>query len=336
MTKEQMLHIIYQGECETTEFKQSFNKEVIETIVAFANTKGGDILIGVNDKGSIIGTTINEETIQKWANEIKQTTEPSIFPAIADYEVNKNTVVCLKVDEFPLKPVSFKGKYYTRVHNSNHQLGLNQIVDLRMNSMNASFDTYPVRAKFEDLDHSALEFFNNRIQKSGRFKTSESLLSDFEKLGFVKDGELNRGAELLFGTHQTMIHLGRFKAPSVIIDDIAIRSPLILAVEEAMGFIKRNIALSFEFENELKRKERWQYPILAIRELLLNAIVHKDYSNPNDVIIKIYDKYIEISNPGYLMGGLTVDDLRKDNYQSKHSNSATKIISQSQILNKEY
>ena len=88
-----------------------------------------------------------------------------------------------------------------------------------------------------------------------------------------------------------------------------------------MDFIKRNITLGYEFGGDgLKRKNRWQYPIPAIRELLLNAIVHRDYTNPTDVIIKIYDDKIEISNPGRLMGGLTVEDFKTDNYQSKHRN----------------
>jgi len=88
-----------------------------------------------------------------------------------------------------------------------------------------------------------------------------------------------------------------------------------------LDFIKRNITLGYEFGGDgLKRKNRWQYPIPAIRELLLNAIVHRDYTNPTDVIIKIYDDKIEISNPGRLMGGLTVEDFKTDNYQSKHRN----------------
>jgi ATP-dependent DNA helicase RecG len=100
-----------------------------------------------------------------------------------------------------------------------------------------------------------------------------------------------------------------------------IRSPLILAVDEAMDFIKKNIRLGFGFGGETtKRSEKWQYPIPAIRELLLNAIVHRDYTNPTDVIIKIFDENIEITNPGKLMGDLTIEKLSSGNYISKHRN----------------
>ena len=132
---------------------------------------------------------------------------------------------------------------------------------------------------------------------------------------------MTKATELLFGNHHTNIHLGRFKSQTTIIDDIMIRSPLIRAVDEAMDFIKRNISLGYIFGGDgLKRKDRWQYPIPALRELLLNAIVHRDYTNPTDVIIKIYDNSIEISNPGKLMGGLTVKKIKSGNYISQHRN----------------
>jgi ATP-dependent DNA helicase RecG len=122
------------------------------------------------------------------------------------------------------------------------------------------------------------------------------------------------------GTHHTAVHVGRFKTRDTIIDDMVIRSPLILAVEEVMNFIKRNIMLSYRFTGELKREDHWQYPLQALRELLLNAVVHKDYTNPTDVIIKIFDDTIEFSNPGRLVSGLTVADLQTDNYLPRHRN----------------
>jgi len=183
-----------------------------------------------------------------------------------------------------------------------------------------SFDSFSVEAKLEELDTKAIDFFSKRLTQSGRFLLSGNITDDFTKLGLIINSKLTRAAQLLFGKHHTGIHIGRFKTKDTIIDDIVIRSPLILAVEEAMIFIKRNIRLGYEFTGELQRKEIWQFPLQAIRELLLNAIVHKDYTNPTDVIIKIFDECIEISNPGRLLNGLSVEDLETDNYQAKHRN----------------
>ena len=319
MTKTK-IYILPQNESETVEFKSSFNKEVIETIVAFSNTHGGKIYLGMNDKKEIIGVDISEESIQKWVNEIKQNTQPAIFPDFKSIEINYKTIVEINISEFPIKPVAYKNRYFSRRQNSNHVLSIDEITEMRFVSLNYSFDSFAVETMFEELDENAIAFFSKRLTESGRFLSSGNIIDDFIKLGLIINNRLTRAAQLLFGTHYTGIHIGRFKAKDTIIDDIVIRSPLILAVEEAMIFIKRNIRLGYEFTGELKRKEIWQFPLQAVRELLLNAIVHKDYSNPTDVIIKIFDESIEISNPGRLLNGLLIEDLETDNYQAKHRN----------------
>ena len=321
MTKDQIKNILLLGESQLVEFKTNFNKEVIESIVAFSNTNGGKIILGIKDDKKIIGVTISDESIQKWLNEIKQNTIPSIVPSINTVQFENKTLVVISVQEFPVKPVSCKDRYFIRKSNSNHKLSVDEIAEIRFISLSYSFDSFVVNTTYEELDANALAFFKNRLLESGRYKYSGDLKFDLKKLGIIKDDKLTRAAELLFGNHHTNIHLGRFKSQTTIIDDLLIRSPLILAVEEAIDFIKKNIRLEFEFGGSgLKRKEKWQYPIPAIRELLLNAIVHRDYSNPTDVIVKIFDDSMEITNPGHLMGGLTLADLKTDDYISVHRN----------------
>jgi ATP-dependent DNA helicase RecG len=308
------------NESDAIEFKSSFNKEVIETIVAFSNTHGGKIVLGCNDKKKIIGIDVSDESIQKWLNEVKQNTQPAVFPSFDLHTINGKDIVEIQVDEFPLKPVSFKNRYFCRKKNSNHLLSVDEIAEMRFISLNYSFDAFEVDTKFEELDNKALSLFEKRLKESGRYISSGDLKEDFVKLGLINRRKLTRAAQLLFGIHHTAIHIGRFKTRDVIIDDMVVRSPLILAVEEVVNFVKRNIMLSYEFTGELKREERWQFPLQAIRELLLNAVVHKDYTNPTDVIIKIFDNSIEITNSGRLMRGLTIEDLQTDHYKAQHRN----------------
>ena len=82
MKPSELSNIIKLGENEQVEFKSSFNDETIESLVAFANTKGGTVIIGVNDDGIITGVNVGKETIPKWINEIKQKTQPAIIPDI--------------------------------------------------------------------------------------------------------------------------------------------------------------------------------------------------------------------------------------------------------------
>ena len=141
-------------------------------------------------------------------------------------------------------------------------------------------------------------------------------------------------ADLLFSKGRPIhgIHIGRFKTPTVIIDDIMIHLPLLEAVEEVMWAIKKQIRVRFEFTGEPERKEIWEYPLEAIREAVINAIVHRDYRNPSDIIIKVFDDNISISNPGKLFGDITLDDLKKDNYRSSLRNV---LIAESFYLVKE-
>ncbi len=320
MTIEEIRNIILLGENQNVEFKSSFNIDSIISICALANSKGGKLIVGVNDKGNISGVKVNHEIIKEWINNVKTITQPALIPEYEILEIDSKQIVLFKIAEFPIKPVSLRGRYYKRVGASSHQLSTDEIVELRFSSFNLSFDSYFVERNFEELDKGAISAFLKKIDETGRFKLSGEIELDFEKLGFISKGRLTRAAELLWGTHNTSIHIGRFKTPDMILDDIVIRSPLVLAVDEAMEFIKKNIGLGYEFTGDLQRKNRWQFPLTVIRELLLNSIVHKDYRNPTDIIIKIFDNKIEFSNPGGLLGDLKIEDLYTDNYQAKHRN----------------
>lgn len=143
-----------------------------------------------------------------------------------------------------------------------------------------------------------------------------------EKLKFVSKGDTTWAALLLFAEEPLRhhIHIGRFKTPSVIIDDRQITDSLFEAVEQAMKFIISHISVAFEFDGSLQRKERFAYPLAALRETLLNAVVHRDYTNPSDIQIKIFDDKISFFSPGKLYGGLTIEDLYTDHYQSHPRN----------------
>ena len=144
----------------------------------------------------------------------------------------------------------------------------------------------------------------------------DDLLTNMTKLKLIRFEKPTLAAMLLFGNHGYSIHIGRFKAEDTIIDDLLIKAPLPEALDEALIFIKKHINLSYEFDGSLERKEIWQYPLDVIRELLLNAVVHRDYQNSTDIVIKIFDHRIVFSNPGILFGSLTLEDLEKDDYVS--------------------
>ncbi len=309
-----------QAESQRLEFKESFGKETVETVTAFSNATGGVILIGVTGGGEVKGVNVNDEIIKDWTNAIKQATQPQIFPEISPVVIDGKTIVCVSVQEYPLKPVSCKGKYFKRIGASNHLIPVNEIVEMQLYSINSSFDSFMVRQTLADLQMDLIVKFFRQIGNTGRISLHDDPLLNLKKIGLIKEDQLTFAGLLLFGEHQTGIHIGRFKSQDTIIDDILIKSPLVVAVDEAMTFIKKSISLRYDFTGDLRRKETWQYPLPVIREMLLNAIIHKDYRNPTDIIIKIYDDHIRFVNPGSLMGGLKVEDLLKGDYVAQHRN----------------
>jgi ATP-dependent DNA helicase RecG len=99
-----------------------------------------------------------------------------------------------------------------------------------------------------------------------------------------------------------------------------IRGTLFQVVEESMKFILSHLKVAFEITGEIERRENYEYPLPALRELLLNAVVHRNYTSPVDIQLKIFDNAITFFNPGRLFGDLTIEKLKSDDYQSRTRN----------------
>ena len=329
-------HIFKVGENETVEFKSSFNNEVIETLVAFANAKGGQLFLGLSDEGTVKGVNIQPESIQKWINEVKTKTTPSIIPDAEILEVNEKTIVVLTINEYPIKPVSYRGRYYKRIKNANHLLSINEISDLHSQSIQSSWDAFPhPLATLEDLDFIKVSQFIEKVNNGGRFSLPNNVIDALNKLKLIQNHKPVHAALLLFAKNNFNhnIHVGRFKTPAMILDDKMLKGDLFSLVEDTIRYIIGQIKVAFEISGKTsQRTEIFEYPIPAIRELVMNAIVHRDYMSPIDIQIKIFDQSITIFNPGKLFGNLTVEDLKTDHYQS---NTRNKLIAEAFYLTKD-
>ena len=283
-----------------TEFKSSFTDEVIETLVAFANTKGGKVFIGVDDHGNPVKNfSIGVETIQIWLNAIKTKTQPSIIPDAEPVSIKGKKVIQLVIQEFPIKPVSFRGRYFNRVRNSNHQLSLNEISDMYLKTFNTSWDYY-INSQF-NMEDVAIEKVEAAIEnyslRSGR--KDDDPFTFLLKHDLIRDGQVTNAAYLLFKKREsvlTTIELGRFQTETIIKDSSRTKSDILSEVEEVLAFIKKHLNKQVIISGKAQNEERWQYPLDAIREIVTNMIVHRDYRASADSIVKIFDHHIEFFN----------------------------------------
>lgn len=317
-------YILKQGENITTELKTSFSDEVIISLVAFANTKGGTVYIGITDSGEVKGVEIGKETIQNWINEIKNKTASAIIPEIEITEEQNRSVIALKIQEYPIKPVSVKGKCYKRIGNSNHLMSVEEIANEHLRTINTSWDFYT--DPNHSLDVISLEKVNSYIQKVEQ-RTQTTIpytpLEFLSKMEMLREGKLTFGAYLLFVSDYcpiSDIQIGRFKSNITIIDSLSLHTDLFTEVDEIIAFIKKHLMVEYIITGEPQRTERFNYPLDAIREVVINMIVHRDYRDSSGSVIKIFDDRIEFYNPGKLFGGINIQDLLSGNYTSKSRN----------------
>ena len=323
--KQDIQYIIRQGETEAAEFKSSFSDDVIIALGAFANTKGGTVYIGISDSGKIIGLELGKETLAQWINEIKNKTAPMIIPDAEIIDEEGKTMVLLTVQEYPVKPVSVRGKYYKRIKNANHQLAVSEVVNMHLQSLNTSWDAYP--DPVHHLDDISLGKVQHAIElMKGRGVTiSESPLSFLLKYDLIRDEKPVNAAYLMFKNRDsiaTTIELGRFQDNITIKDTSRTQADIITQVEQVLDFVKKHINVALIITGNAQNIRKWQYPLEAIREIVLNMIIHRDYRADSDSVVKIFDDKIEFYNPGRLPEAISVADLLNNNYKSTPRNKS--------------
>ena len=280
-TPEELRRLMAGGESTTVEFKERFGNEAIETVGAFSNTRGGTVLIGVNDQGRAVGCTLSDESLREWANRIAQSSEPRIIPALSSINVGGSVIVVIEVQRHPMRPVAIRGRYYRRVDRSNVVLTVGEIAELHLLTRGTSWDLQPaIGPTFTDLDETAIRQYIRRANEVGRrrVRDHETMEEILEKLSLAVNDAPTRAAVLLFGVSpqrllpQASVHCGVFRGGQQIIDDLMIPGRLPDQVDDAMDFIRRNTRVQFEISGDATRSQTWEYPLVALREAVVNAI----------------------------------------------------------------
>ncbi|MBL7202991.1 MAG: putative DNA binding domain-containing protein [Desulfobacteraceae bacterium] len=320
MDQSEIVKLIKKGESKTVEFKETFDNKTIETAVAFANSRGGHIFIGVSDKGAKKGVQIGKESLIGWTNKISQGTQPRIIPEVESSKIEDKIIAVIQIKEFPIKPVSTKGRCYRRVGNSNRLMTPHDIAEMHLHSTGTSWDkTQAPDATMSDIDPEKIKRYIRRSRDAGRRDVGdhEEPLEILKKLELVKEGKLTWAALLLFRKatkylrSQGLVHCGRFKEETIVIDNRMIEGTIVEQIDEAIDFIRKNISVKFVMTGKPQRDEVWDYPLEAIRESIINAVCHRDYTMPSNTEVRIYDDRLTIWNPGGLPLGITMDDLFK-------------------------
>ncbi len=323
--KSRLLKLVKKQESEILEFKPSLSqiKDIIETVSAFSNTNGGSIIIGVDDKRNVIGVDVGKKTIESLANEIKQNTDPQIYPSISvEYIYGKNVVI-IEVKESKSKPVFAFDRVYKRVGKSNHRVSSDEIREMALEGKKIYWDEQICEdASLEDIDEEKIRRFVKEARRQRGLNISDGtpLKEILIKIKLLKDKKLTNAALLLFSKEpkflQSEIKCIRFSGNEPVkpyIDFQTLEGSVFNLVDRAEDFVLRNIRKSIWLvPGQVQREEKYEYPPDAIREAVTNAVVHRDYNSPSKVQVRVFDNRIEVWSPGLLPNEITIDDLKRE------------------------
>ena len=326
-TKE-LAQLIKRNEGPRLEFKKSTGelKEGLQTLCAFLNGKGGMVLFGVNRKGVIEGQQVSEQTIHEITAALNRF-EPPAPVEIERIKIARGleVIVLVAKENFDPVPYTFDGRAFERVGNTTRKMSQNRYESLLFQRAHAKRRWENELAEdvtLKELDHEEILRTREAAIEQRRISagTSRNIGDILDRLGLRVKGVLTNAAQVLYGTnfltHYPQCHLkmGRFRGTEItgeIIDNKQEHMNAFAMVREGMAFLDRTLPLGAKFpEGKIFREDRLAVPANALREVLLNAVMHRDYSNyMGHVAIVVFDNRVEIRSSGTLPKGVTVDQL---------------------------
>ncbi|MDR0604586.1 MAG: putative DNA binding domain-containing protein [Bacteroidales bacterium] len=305
------------SESQNIEYKSSWHDDYLKWICGFANAQGGRIYIGKDDTGKIAGLKDYKKLMDDIPNKIKNfmgiTTEVNLLQ-----DRDKHFIEII-IQPYSV-PISLRGRYYYRSGSVKQELTGTALNEFLLKRAGHTWDDVVEEdASFDDIDEATIKKYLRKAEETGRLPNIDELSVPelLGKLRLTKNGKLKRAAIVLFGKDpgefypNTFVKIGKFED-----DDFTIRfqeveeGNIIQVLDKVLRtldykFLIRNI--SFEGMN---RVETLEYPVPALREMLLNALVHRNYMGA-PTQIRVYDNKLTVWNHGTLPEGITLNKLTK-------------------------
>ena len=309
-------------ENQNIEFKESWRDEYLKWVCGFANAQGGSLYIGIDDNGHVCGM----DNVHRLSEDIPNKVV-ALMGIVADVNVlQKDGTDYIEIVVAPSNvPISLRGKYYVRSGSTLQELNGIALQQFVLKKMGRSWDDIVNEyATVDDLDRKAIDYFLRKGVKSGRINEDEldaTTISVLENLGLVnEEGKLKNAALLLFAKNPRRFFtcvefkIGRFGHDEAdLISQDMIEGNIIQMADRVIEVLKNKyLSMPIRYEG-MQRIERLEVPEDALREILYNAIAHKDYMGA-PIQMRVWDDYVDIWNEGVLPEGLTPEMLLK-----KHS-----------------
>ena len=329
MSKAQIHTLIQQGENTQIEFKSAAARpeSIAREIVAFANTLGGSLLIGIEDDGSITGIESSIET--RIANISRNNIIPALRLDVQETQIDGKTVCLISVPKGPDRPYQTQdGKYWLRAGSTNRMATKEELSRLFQQAGLVHFDTSPVvNTDISHIDKDAVDAYYRSYyniayvdlpdDEQHKLLVNTDILAEHENTWVTSVGGL-----LMFGKQpqrrlpQSSIMFAVFKGKKIT-DDLAdkkeITGKLPELIDKTLGLLQLYLPVPSTIEGA-KRKEVPVAPPKVLRESIVNAVMHRDYSiSHRKIQVYIYSDRVEITSPGSIPNTLTLEKIRYGN-----------------------
>ncbi len=320
-------NLLQQKEGIRLEFKANPDLDIIARIItAFINTQGGDLVVGIDEDKKVVGVEKAESKAIEISDYLIKHIRPTAPIAVQLISFRTKELILISVWEGANKPYHYNNTFYERIESDTKQVTRHRLVNLISDRKQA--DSHWERMAVLGADISDLNISEVEVtMKSYRNYTNDVDFNNAEdfliRLGLIQNGNITNACIVLFGKYptqfipQSRVRITLYpskKSESHFIDDRIFEGNIFENISKVLSYLD-NIYGRSASVNKVLRTEKGNYPILAMREGLLNAIVHSDYNSASGHLqISVFSDRTEISNYGRLPEGITVDDLRVEHH----------------------
>lgn len=303
-------------ETQNIEYKSSWRDEYLKWICGFANANGGTIFIGKDDKGNTVGVAEAKKLLEDIPNKVRDVL--GILVDVNLQETAEGDYLEIVVEPYP-NPVNYKGQYHYRSGATKQELKGVALDKFLLQKQGKRWDSVTIpKVTIADLKQETLAFFRERGIKSKRLPDSipqDDVAQLLENLNLIEEGNLKRAALLLFHPNPekfitgAYVKIGYFQREADLVFQDEVHGNLIEQVEKTIELLFTKYIKAIISYEGIHRVETYEYPKEAVREALLNAIAHKDYSGLTPIQIRVYRDKLMIWNEGTLPENWTLEKL---------------------------
>lgn len=318
-------------ESQNTEYKSNWRDEYLKVICAFANAEGGKLIIGIDDRGNPVGIKDAKKLLEDLPNKVRN--KLGIIPSVEIKKKRGREVINILTSPSSV-PISYDGKYYIRSGSTVMELKGNDLANFLMKKLGRTWDDFiEERASFDDLNPETIEKFKklaeDRVPSVARERNYKTIL---EKLNLMDRGVPKRAAILLFGKDpqrlypQAFLKIGKFLNETDIVSSDIVEGNLFEQLENTLETLRNKYLISeIKFEG-IHRRDILEYPHDALREGIINALIHRDYVGTSSIQVRVYNDKFVIMNEGKLPPEVPLERLKMDHLSKPRNVLLAKVF----------